>query len=337
VYDPATVKLEPWFHRWVSVDWGYIHPTDIQWHCKAPWGQVFTEKEISVNRVEPVELGVLVARESREYLAGLEDHHMNIFMSPDAYAKRESENTVASQIANGIAQVLGPGSAFVSDMTEEERLLHDSQKAFESMQRRRAEQTRTQLTLIRASTDRVAGWMHLQTMLRFRPLCEEAVADTAFADRLYEEKGLVAYLDYMNQPEFKKSGEVLPKWQISKECRQLIRCLPTLMHKPGTNDVQKIDATETQPGDDPADTARYGLFSEERQGERMAPLNVRIQQRVESFAKDMPGLSSQSIEMMYRKAKEKEVVAKGLVITGRNKLAVRRQFNSQRYGSERVM
>jgi hypothetical protein len=330
VYEPENVRLEPWFHRWMSLDWGYIHPSDIQWHCKAPWGQVYTYKEISINRLDPVELGVLIARESRKDIDGLESRHMNIFLSPDAYAKRESENTVASQIAVGIAKILGPGSAFVSDLTEEERLFEDSEKALRSLQRRRQEQSTTMLTLVRANTDRVAGAMHLQTLLRFRPLQQAVMPDTAFADRLYEEKGLVAFQEYMNQPEFTASAEVLPKWQISRECRELIRCLPTLMHVPGKNDVAKVDATESRPGDDPYDSARMGMLSEERQGEGLAPLNVRVDARVAAVAGKMGGgLSPHSIEMMTRKAIEKEIGVSGIVIQGRNRLAVRREWLKQ--------
>ena len=279
VYDPSTVRLESWFHRWVSIDWGYIHPTDIQWHSKAPWGQVYTYKEISINRLEPVELGVLLARESKLDIHGLEAHHMNVFLSPDAYAKRESENTVASQIAMGINRELGPGAAFVSDLTETERLMQDSEIALRSMQVRRREQSQTKLTLVRANTDRVAGWMHLQTMLRFRPLQKEILPDSAFADRLYQEKGLAVYLQYMNQPEFTATKEVLPKWQISSECRELIRALPMMMHRPGTNDLEKVNATETRAGDDSADCFIAGTMIRTDQGE--TPIeNIAIGDRV---------------------------------------------------------
>lgn len=333
VYDPEKVHLEPWFHAWASLDWGYIHPTDLQFHRKAPWGQTYTFKEIALNRVEPFELGVLIAREARPILDGLESRHMNLYMSPDAWAKRESENTVASQIAAGIRKELGPGSAFLMELEDHERELRSPQEALASMHRRRAEQKQTMLTLVRASTDRVAGWMHMQTMLRFRPLRKVSQPDKEFADRLYQEKGLVAYTEYMNSPEFAEAKEVLPKWQISKECRVLIQTLPRLMHKPGTNDVSKVDATGTMAGDDAADASRMGLFSEELQGTALEPLAARVERRVAEIEAAMPGLSDHSRIMAREHARYMETVGRTqqkLPYAGHNRLAVRRAMLADR-------
>lgn len=335
VYDPATVRLEDHFTRWLSVDWGFIHPTDVQFHCKSPWGQIHTFKEISVNRIEPVELGTLIAREAKPILARLETHHMNIYLSPDAYAKRESENSVAAQLAAGINRELGPKAAFLADLTEDEREM-GTEDALASLARRRRDQGKTQLTILRANNDRVAGWMHMQTLLRFRPLTKQSEPDTAFANRLYEEKGLIAYTDYMNQPEFSAQREVLPKWQISSECKHLIKAIPQAMHKPGTNDMQKWDASESASGDDPLDSARYGLYSEERQGEKMAPLELRVDQRVEDYKTAHPGASFTSIAQANTGARRLESMrkpgkpAKPLPFV-HNRLAARRAMRSQQH------
>ena len=339
IYDPENVRIEPWWHSWASLDWGYIHPTDIQFHRKSPWGQVFTSKEISLKRVEPFELGVLIAREVKPIIEGLEGKHLNLYMSPDAYAKRDSENTVASQIAAGIKKELGPGSVFLADLTDDERELRDAESALASMHRRRQEQRSTMITMIKASTDRVAGWMHVQTMLRFRPLRPESVPDSAFADRLYQEKGLVAYKAYMNQPEFSANREVLPRWQISKECRELINCLPKAMHRPGTSDVLKFDATESAAGDDSIDCARYGLFSEEQQGVNFAPLEQRVRDRVSELEKIMPGMSDHSkimaaVHANYMETSGKKQQAQGVI--GHNRLAVRRAMMQQNMSERRL-
>lgn len=256
VYDPADVRLEPWWHTWASVDWGYIHPASVHFHKKSPWGQIYTFKEISLKRVEPFELGVLIAREARPILEGMGEElarHMTIYLSPDAFAKKESENTIASQMAAGISKELGPRSVFLADLTEDERELRNSTDALQAMQARRTQQKQTLITIVRASNDRVAGWMHMQTLLRFRPLNKESTPDKEFADRLYQEKGLVAFQEYMNSPEFSAVREVLPKWQVSKDCRELINAIPKAMHKPGTSDLAKFDATESASGDDSLD------------------------------------------------------------------------------------
>jgi hypothetical protein len=46
------------------------------------------------------------------------------------------------------------------------------------------------------------------------------------------------------------------QWQISSACQRLLECLPTLTRDTvNVEDIRKVD------GDDPADSARYGLKS----------------------------------------------------------------------------
>jgi hypothetical protein len=50
-------------------------------------------------------------------------------------------------------------------------------------------------------------------------------------------------------------------WTISRKCEKLIECLPTLVRdmQRNTEDVLKVDYSSETIGDDPADSARYGL------------------------------------------------------------------------------
>lgn len=335
VYKPEEVNLEPHFRRWAAIDWGYIHPSAILWNCKTPDERIYTYREVLLNRVEPFELGVLFARETRRDLERMpESPHMVLYLSPDAYWKSESENTKASKIVAGINRELGEGSAFLADLTEEERELKNAEEAMRSMHRRRAQQTKTRITVVRASDDRVHGWMMMQSMLRFRPLMKVVEPDKEFAEKLYREHGLAQYLEYMNLPEFKASQEVLPRWKISNQCQHLIRAMKEAMHKPGTNDVLKWDATESRPGDDALDCARYSIFSEEHQRESIAPLEARVTGRVEAMKVDMPGLSSQSLWMAERTARAAETKPKHQhQLTGRNRLAMQRAYQGTRSGS----
>lgn len=51
------------------------------------------------------------------------------------------------------------------------------------------------------------------------------------------------------------------RWLITRNCTKLIECLPTLMRdmQKNSEDVRKVDWSENQLGDDPADASRYGL------------------------------------------------------------------------------
>lgn len=331
VYDPEKVPLEPYWKRWIGVDWGYIHPSAILWGVKSPWGQVYIYREVGLRRVEPVELGVMIARLSKDDLKGVESHHMNVFLSPDAYAKRESENTVASQIVQGMRQELGPKSAFLADLTDEEREM-PSDQALESMKRRRRDQAETQLSVLRASTDRVAGWMHIQTMLRFRTLHPVSQIDKAYAEKLEVERGIVSRLEYESQPEFAAAKEPLPKLQISRDCRNLIQTIPMMMYKPGSNDVEKLDSTETRAGDDHCDALRYLCFSEERQGDALAPLETRIALRVRVQEQRSGVLSAHDRIMVSNAARFRELhlPKKNVAVYGHNRNEVARQLRSGR-------
>ena len=66
-------------------------------------------------------------------------------------------------------------------------------------------------------------------------------------------------------------------WLVAENCTRLISCLPTLIHdtKKNPEDVEKVD------GDDPADAARYGIYS--RLGNLRAPVEVRAAQEVEGI------------------------------------------------------
>jgi phage terminase large subunit len=33
---PEEIRLEPWWPRWISIDWGFQHPSAVYWHCAVP-------------------------------------------------------------------------------------------------------------------------------------------------------------------------------------------------------------------------------------------------------------------------------------------------------------
>jgi len=77
------------------------------------------------------------------------------------------------------------------------------------------------------------------------------------------------------------------EWKISRDCKKLIECIPTLVRDMQRNseDVLKVDHSENYVGDDPADCARYGL-SEELVTYVGKPLMVRVQERLEPLKTD---------------------------------------------------
>lgn len=61
------------------------------------------------------------------------------------------------------------------------------------------------------------------------------------------------------------------QWLLAENCEKLIKCLPILIH-----DAKKVEDVKKVDGDDPADSARYGLYS--RLGAAKIPVEVRARE-----------------------------------------------------------
>ena len=205
---PEESRLEAWWPRWISIDWGFQHPSAVYWHCAVPvaavyrprefrfggtaaatetldpWAtktppskeggyssRIFTYRECVQNGLSPRMLAQGIAERS-----GRENIN-EIFLSPDAFAHRTAEASIAEQLgdvlnANGLPR---PSPA---------------------------------------DDDRIGGWQFMYQLLE---------SDA---------------------------------WIIAENCTKLIECIPTLVRdNSNIEDIRKMD------GDDPADSARYGLVS----------------------------------------------------------------------------
>jgi hypothetical protein len=126
---PEEIRLEPWWPRWISIDWGFQHPSAVYWHCAIPVesrqfkveskeeprhkdssfnfrpsifnSRIVTYREFVQNGLSPRMLAQGIAeRSGRERIS-------EIFLSPDAFAHRTAEASIAEQlgevlVANGL-------------------------------------------------------------------------------------------------------------------------------------------------------------------------------------------------------------------------------------------
>ena len=88
------VKLERWHTRWISMDWGYKHPASVYWHAINENKVVTTYREIHGDMIGERELARRIVEEN----AG--EKVEAIFLSPDAFAKRTSQNTIAEEMGD---------------------------------------------------------------------------------------------------------------------------------------------------------------------------------------------------------------------------------------------
>ena len=229
---PEEIRLEPWWPRWISIDWGFQHPSAVYWHCAVPnyrnskyetrnslsgstnfdsrvsrhegereeerrvnnssfnfqpstfntpgadespvagpQSRIVTYREFVQSGLSPRMLGQAIAeRCGRERI-------YEVFLSPDAFARRTSEASIAEQLSSVLVVNGLPRPAHADD-------------------------------------DRVGGWQWMYSLLQSN------------------------------------------SWLITDNCSELIQCLPHLVRdKDRDADIRKVD------GDDPADAARYGLVS----------------------------------------------------------------------------
>lgn len=75
-------------------------------------------------------------------------------------------------------------------------------------------------------------------------------------------------------------------WKISRKCEKLIECMPALVRdmKRNSEDVLKVDYSENFIGDDPADSARYGLQNQLHHA--VKPTDVKVMERLTKIAKE---------------------------------------------------
>jgi phage terminase large subunit len=119
---PEEIRLEPWWPRWVSIDWGFQHPSAVYWHCAVPVesrqlkvesktetktshssfnfkpstfnSRIVTYREFVQNGLSPRMLAQAIAERSGH------EHISEVLLSPDAFAHRTSEASIAEQLGD---------------------------------------------------------------------------------------------------------------------------------------------------------------------------------------------------------------------------------------------
>jgi phage terminase large subunit len=94
---PEDVRLEPWWPRWISIDWGFKHNSAVYWHCAVPGAgqqpsRIVTYREFVQSGLSPRMLAQAIAERTQR------DRITDVFLSPDAFAHRTSESSIAEQL-----------------------------------------------------------------------------------------------------------------------------------------------------------------------------------------------------------------------------------------------
>ncbi|HTS10596.1 MAG TPA: phage terminase large subunit [Candidatus Limnocylindrales bacterium] len=118
VLRPETIDWRPWWPRWISVDWGFEHPAATYWHAVAPTGavgsagsdesprRVITYREFVTRRTAPRELAREIIARSVSSAGGPAEREKidAVYLSPDAFARRTDEASIAEQMGDVFAE-----------------------------------------------------------------------------------------------------------------------------------------------------------------------------------------------------------------------------------------
>ncbi len=284
--------LDPWLHRWIGMDWGYGHEGAAYWGCEGADGRVNVYREEVAKKRGAESWGVEIALKSLDDLRGLESGAMTLYLSPDAWDKRNDTRSVADQFCDGIRKILGPDSVI---------LLSDEQIPADGLTERMDMQRKMTITVRKAPNQRVAGVQYIRGLLRWWPLTEiEAEPfDTEFFMRLLRADANRA-MEYRDAYYKAKTAEVLPGLVIHDCCPKAIEMIQTRMHDDkNPEDVEKV---KEDPLDNCYDGFRYLVFARTKEKNRV-PFRVHFDERMESVRRAHGGtLDGNTMIMVARKA-----------------------------------
>ncbi len=131
------LRLEPWLPRWISIDWGFQHPSAVYWHCAIPVNSqqskveskspAFSERGAFDSQLSTVNCRIITYREfvqsglsPRMLAQGVAERSgreriSDVFLSPDAFAHRTSEASIAEQLGEVLAATGLPRPAPADD------------------------------------------------------------------------------------------------------------------------------------------------------------------------------------------------------------------------------
>jgi phage terminase large subunit len=97
--DGKVYSIEKWWPKWVSLDWGFSHDTAVYWHTTAADGRHITYRQWVVNNTTPRMLGEGIVERSINP-DGSAEKIQQFFISPDAFADRTGESTIAQLLTD---------------------------------------------------------------------------------------------------------------------------------------------------------------------------------------------------------------------------------------------
>lgn len=280
--------LPPWCHRWAAMDLGYSHHTAAGWAAVGPDKRMHVYREM-VKRKESAEaMGAEFARRTIEDLEGLEEKHINLWLSHEAFAQTpKGQRTMADDVKAGIESILGPNSAFVMRTLDEDHEAADPEQALANMLARRrelGEQLRITIQRVKIGKGvRAAGFSMIRTLLRFKKFSENVEPNQEYLEELRKlpngESKAAKYLEMFAE----QDKYPLPRLLIHDCCPILVETIPKARPDPDDPEsVEKFHSSDSSVGDDPLDMLR-SLAMAFKDIENQKPRAVQLVEEIERF------------------------------------------------------
>ena len=234
------IGMQPWWLRWISIDWGFHHPSAVYWHCAVPG--VVASGEWRVARKKEEEFTTEAA----------EVHRGNGEFGGKTQGLRSVGAKGAPQDDKGRLEAL-PGQAGATKGGAGPRIVTYREFLKNELSPR---------MLGQAIAERSAGERIREIVLSpdafAHPTSEASIAEQL--GEVLEHNGLPrpvqAQDDRIGGWQLMHQMLADDEWVITENCRELIEGLPQLVR-----DERRVEDVRKVEGDDAADAARYGVVS----------------------------------------------------------------------------
>lgn len=127
VYPADSVKIAPWWRRWLGGDWGFEHNSAIYWLSTDELGIVRCYRELVCNKHTPEELGERIAKLSEPDRDGDGNLGYERFtFAHDAHARRTDANTIAIRMGKVLEKHgFPPVDCSTKDKKGREQIIYD--------------------------------------------------------------------------------------------------------------------------------------------------------------------------------------------------------------------
>ena len=280
---PEDVRLEPWLPRWISIDWGFQHPSAVYWHCATP--------EMRVPRVPcPVPGNSPLTDPYRGDVA------------PGFSPASPPADSAAPRRAD-VAPGFSPASSKRTEVNSPQSKVESKQNANLS-----GSSFDSQLSPVDSFPLRSRNTEHGTRIITYREFVQNGLSPRMLAQAIVERCARENIREVFLSPDAfahrtaeasiaEQLGDVLvanglprptpadddriggwqwmyqllenDSWVVTDNCAKLIDCLPQLVR-----DDRRIEDIRKVEGDDPADAARYGLVAAARFAGPGSSLNV---------------------------------------------------------------